>query len=67
MSDYRTQVHFLPMPGKNTNVRCLNGSAHIARTSDIKEVTCPLCLDPNTKAQYWAEKRQPRQKLPFQT
>lgn len=45
-------IHFCPSVD-TYNVRCLNGSAHARRTENIKEVTCPLCLDKNTNSDFW--------------
>jgi hypothetical protein len=54
-NDYLEQTHFLPI--KNySNVRCLNGSAHIKRSTDINDVTCPLCLNEETHKSFWKEK-----------
>ncbi len=57
-----TLIHFRPMkytPGMSGtgNVRCLNGSAHTQETTDIKQVTCALCLNPNTFKDHWAIKQ----------
>jgi hypothetical protein len=46
-------IHFKPF-AHNSNVRCLNGSAHAHYSSEIDRVTCPLCLDPNHKKEHWA-------------
>lgn len=53
---YLEAVHFLPLPHITQNVRCLNGSAHIKRTSDITLVTCELCKNPETAKAFWQEK-----------
>lgn len=45
-------IHFHPLPF-NGNVRCLNGSAHVSYSYDIKDVTCPLCKDKNTARGFW--------------
>jgi hypothetical protein len=50
--DYRKAVHFKPSE-YNSNVRCLNGSAHISRTLDINQVTCEKCLNESTYKDYW--------------
>lgn len=50
-------VHYQPL-SYNSNVRCLNGSAHIRRTTDYKQVTCALCKDPRTNAAHWAQVRE---------
>lgn len=52
-------IHFQPST-QTLNVRCLNGSAHTKQTMDIKHVTCPLCLNPNTNTSFWFENGQPR-------
>jgi hypothetical protein len=44
MSNYKTDIHFRPST-KTGNVKCLNGSAHVKETFDIRDVTCPKCLD----------------------
>lgn len=49
---YMDAIHFRPRED-NGNVRCLNGSAHIKRTTDIKHVTCKACLDKNTHKSFW--------------
>lgn len=53
MQDYMNQTHFIPLPDITYNVRCLNGSAHIRATSNIKNVTCPLCLNKKTHKEHW--------------
>jgi hypothetical protein len=45
-------IHYMPSE-RSYNVRCLNGSAHVRRTNDIKVVTCPLCLDESTNVRFW--------------
>jgi len=50
---YLDAVHFRPMQD-NSNVRCLNGSAHLKETRDIRLVTCEKCLNKNTCKRYWA-------------
>lgn len=45
-------VHYRPRTD-NHNVRCLNGSAHIKRTTDITKVTCEKCKDEATYREYW--------------
>jgi hypothetical protein len=46
--------HFKPF-NDNGNVKCLNGSAHVWETRNIKEVTCPKCLDDNVAKSFWHE------------
>jgi len=46
-------IHFNPFKD-NYNVRCLNGNAHANKTTDINNVTCPLCLNPNTGKGFWS-------------
>ena len=41
--DY-TIIHLLKP--NSYNVVCGNGSAHVSRTDNRKDVTCELCLDP---------------------
>lgn len=53
--DYRTAIHFQPL-ASNSNVRCLNGSAHVFTTRDINEVTCEQCLNPETAKEFCQEK-----------
>lgn len=43
MSDYRTDVHLL-LPNRGHNVHCLNGSAHLYRTTYKCGTTCPKCI-----------------------
>ena len=45
-------VHYKPFRD-NSNVRCLNGSAHRRYSEDLKEVTCPKCKDPKTAEGFW--------------
>lgn len=45
-------IHFRPY-WNSRNVHCLNGSAHVNATSNIKEVTCLKCLNPNTAKDFW--------------
>lgn len=47
----------IPIAGTH-NVHCLNGSAHVRYSKDIKDVTCPLCLNPETCKDYWSMKRE---------
>ena len=54
-NDYRKAIHYQPI-NNYRNVRCLNGSAHIRRTTDINFVTCAKCLDKNTFKRFWNEK-----------
>ena len=61
-SNYLTQTHFQPIQNY-MNVRCLNGSAHIKKTTDINKVTCPLCLDKETHKSFWKEKEKVSQKI----
>ncbi len=49
-------IHYTPLPNTR-NVRCLNGSAHVLSSSDLKDVTCPLCVNPFTAHSFWSEKR----------
>jgi hypothetical protein len=55
-NDYRNQTHYQPIQGYH-NVKCLNGSAHISKTTDITKVTCPLCLTVNLNSEFWEQKR----------
>jgi len=48
-------IHFRPS-SQTRNVRCLNGSAHVQTSSDINKVTCPLCKDSKTNAEFWISK-----------
>ena len=41
---YSQAIH---LAAKNWNVACANGSAHVKRTTDIRHVTCALCLIKN--------------------
>jgi hypothetical protein len=45
-------IHFRPF-NDSFNVRCLNGSAHASRTSDITKVNCLECLNPKTNKDFW--------------
>ena len=54
--DYKTATHFKPLSKITSNVRCLNGSAHVKTTTHIEDVTCALCLDAKTHQDYWIEK-----------
>jgi len=56
MSDYKTDIHFRPS-FRTANVKCLNGWAHVKETFDIRDVTCPKCLDKTDKDQerWWDE------------
>ena len=41
------RIHFKPF-NDNSNVKCLNGSIHVRRTTDATKVTCEACLKNDT-------------------
>jgi len=53
----KDMVHFRPFTS-TWNVRCLNGSYHAARTTNIEHVTCPKCLNPKTAKDFWFDYEQ---------
>lgn len=50
-------IHFRPF-NDSGNVRCLNGNAHASYTTDKNRITCPLCLNENTKKEFWFQHEQ---------
>jgi len=51
-------IHYRPYPSATRNVRCLNGSAHVRTSSDLKAITCPLCLKEKTNEEFWLKYKQ---------
>lgn len=52
------RIHFTPYSNNRLKTRCLNGSAHALKTTDITRVTCECCLNTDTAKDYWTDYEQ---------